>query len=79
MQTANDVMIYLAGPLCCSVCAPEDMAATDVEGAVNRQNPAGTEHGWKISGYEFFSDGTTPNGGIVECHRGTTRHWLLDC
>jgi hypothetical protein len=74
-----DVEIYSMGPLCCSVCAPADMPREEVERAVNQQHPAGTEHCWRVADDKTFSDGTTKNGGIVDCHRGHTRHWLLDC
>ena len=74
-----DVEIYSMGMLCCSVCAPAEMPREEVEKSVNEQSPAGTEHGWRISEDKTFSDGTTENGGIVDCHRGHTRHWLLDC
>lgn len=74
-----DVEIYSMGLLCCSVCAPAEMPREEVEKHVNEQSPAGTTHGWRISEDEAFSDGTTENGGIVDCYRGRTRHWLLEC
>lgn len=74
-----DVEIYSMGMLCCSVCAPADMGREEVERRVNEQSPSGTSNGWRISEDKFFSDGETENGGVVNCSRGETRHWLLDC
>lgn len=72
-----DVEVYSSGLLCCSVCAPEGMSPEDVLKRVNEIHPCGTENGWTISEDKTFKGGEE-NGGIFECHRGTTRHWLLD-
>lgn len=69
--------VYKMGALSCSVCAPKDMPIETVLQQVNEDHPAGTDLGWTKADDEFFSDGETPNGGVVECHNGTTRHWLL--
>ncbi len=73
-----DVEVYSSGIFCCSVCAPEEMSKEQVEQRVNKVHPCGTESGWTISEDKHFSDGTTENGGVVECQNGTTRHWLLN-
>ncbi len=75
----NKLEIYTSGLCYCSVCAPEDMTVEEIEKSVNAQSPTGIESKWKISPDKFFKDDTVINGGIVECHNGTTRHWLLSC
>lgn len=78
----SDVWIYAKGPLSCSVCAPAEMGREEVEDAVNSQHPCGPVGStlrWRVADDEFFKDGTTPNGGIVDCDKGHTRHWFLDC
>jgi len=72
-----DVEVYAEGLFCCSVCSPADMDARDVEARVNTLNPSGTRGGWKLSTDKTFSGGE-PNGGIFECSRGVSRHWLLE-
>lgn len=76
MQTVD---IYSKGLCACSVCAPAGMPREEVEAAVNAQSPTGIESRWTVADDEFFKDGTTPNGGIVDCKNGHTRHWLLNC
>lgn len=74
-----DVEVYSSGLVSCSVCAPPNMAPEDVAQRVNELHPAGTDNGWSISDDKHFADGKTENGGLVSCHRGETRHWLLHC
>lgn len=76
----NDfVDIYSVGPFCCSVCAPMDMHIDEVCRIVNQKNPTDIDSNWTLAPDEIFSDGRTINGGIVDCHNGRTRHWLLHC
>lgn len=77
-MAALDVEVYRSGLFCCSVCAPAEMSADEVVCRVNAIHPCGTEHGWMLSENTHFKCGEVENGGIVDCHRGHTRHWLLD-
>lgn len=74
-----EVEVYSRGIVHCSVCAPPEMSGDEVASHVEYATPAGTDLGWQVSKDATFSDGVTLNGGIVECHNGKTRHWLLDC
>lgn len=73
-----EIEVYSRDLLCCSVCAPPEMSGADVAAEVERASPAGTSNGWQVSTDATFATGE-PNGGLVKCHRGETRHWLLDC
>lgn len=75
----NTIDIYAKGILATSVCAHPDMSKETIEKMVNKSHPTGIDSGWAVSEEEFFGDGKTPNGGIVNCRNGETRHWLLIC
>lgn len=76
---APKIDVYSRGICHCSVCAPVDVPGDEVARRVEAIEPAGTTNGWTLSEDPTFSDGVTPNGGIVQCPNGTTRHWLLSC
>ena len=71
------VTVYSSGLVCCSVCAPADMALDDVLSAVNLHNPTGLSHGWVLSEDKEFADGTPMP---ADCNTDPTRkHYLLVC
>ena len=77
LQERKDVIVYSAGLVCCSACAPKSLTNEEVEAAVNAQLPTGLDHGWSISEDATFKTGQT---NPCECEDDTTRmHYLLNC
>lgn len=73
----SEVIVYRRGLLCCSVCAPVEMAAADVAAEAERTCPAGTEMGWQVS-----TDTAFHTGEAIPCPCNKLpgrQHWLLDC
>ena len=71
------VDLYAIGQDNVSCCAPKSFTRAEVERAVNYQEPAGTERGWRISSDKKFADGDPmPNQCEQLVYR---RHWLLSC
>ena len=78
IQSIGSVTIYKLGALSCSVCAPKGMSVSDVEAAVNRQRPAGTTHGWRVSKDTHFATGG-PNPCPCNQNPDKRMHYLMDC
>ncbi len=73
----SSVIVYARGLLCCSACAPVEMAGPGVAAEAERTYPAGTEAGWQIS-----TDATFRTGEPIPCPCNKLpgrQHWLLDC
>ncbi|MDX2277692.1 MAG: hypothetical protein NW206_19755 [Hyphomonadaceae bacterium] len=45
----SPLQVYAAGVFCCSVCAPGDWTAEQVQAETNRVRICGTENGWMVS------------------------------
>lgn len=67
------ISIYSFGIVHCSVCAPHDMTAEQVEQEVNAHEPTGISSRWHVSEETFR--GGEPNPFRQECGN----HWLLVC
>jgi hypothetical protein len=71
------VVVYAIGLVHASVCAPIEMSKEEIATAVNMQEPAGTENGWKIDEHPEFHNGQ-PNP--CECNLDPGKlHWLMVC
>jgi hypothetical protein len=69
------VKVYSWSLFYCSVCAPKEMTAEDVEAETNLILICGTTKGWTISDEGKFSNGAPMPS---ECESdGSRRHWLL--
>jgi hypothetical protein len=77
LQDRKDVIIYSAGIVACSACAPKTMTPDEVTADVNVQLPTGLDHGWSISEDKFFKSGH-PNP--CQCEDDESRlHYLFNC
>ena len=73
----NEVWIYAAGIISCSVCAPGGMDRDVVALQVNHKIPTGISSKWRISDDTHFKSGETIP---CDCPDAPGRkHWLLHC
>lgn len=72
----SQIYIYANGLVCCSVCAPADMAIEEVTQLVNEQNPTGI-HPWHLSADVTFANGE-PMPKPCELN-GQRVHYLFNC
>jgi hypothetical protein len=71
------IVVYTAGLVAASVCAPKDAPVEDVEAAANAQHPTGIDSGWRKAADATFKGGE-PNP--CPCNSDPERlHWLLSC
>jgi hypothetical protein len=76
-DVTTHVVVYELGPVHCSVCAPVEMTADEIEKSVNMAHPVGADTRWHISDEAKFADGL-PHPR--PCDQDSTRiHRLLDC
>lgn len=69
--------VYANGICNCSVCAESSLTREEIEAEINRQNPTGSNHPWKISDSPTFADGSPMP---QPCNQAPGRqHWLLHC
>ncbi len=69
----DGVQIFVAGPNCCTVCAPTSVRKSDVELKVSRGEPRGSILAWRV--YAGPIDG---NPHPRRCpHDARRQHWLL--
>lgn len=73
----NQVWIYAAGAITCSVCAPGGMDREVVSRQVNSQHPTGISSKWQISDDTHFKGGE-PMPCACDYEPGR-KHWLLHC
>lgn len=77
LQDRKDVIIYSAGVVHCSVCAPKTMTPDEVTADVNGKLPTGLDHGWSISEDKAFRTGES---NPCQCKDDETRiHYLFEC
>jgi len=76
LAALSPVSVYAKGAFSCSVCAPGDWPAEQVQAEVNRIYLCGTEKGWTVSDDRAFATGQ-PMPCVCESD-ATRKHWLLD-
>lgn len=70
----SPVTVYSWGLFYCSVCAPAEMTAEQIERETNAINVCGTSKGWTIADQEFSGGQSNP----CACDSDPARkHWLL--
>lgn len=74
----DGIVIYRAGVIHLSVCAPKDTPIEDILAEADKQHPTGLGHGWQISPAETFSGGE-PNPCPCNSEPETREHRLLNC
>lgn len=73
----NQVWIYSAGIVSCSVCAPGGMERDVVARQVNTQLPTGIKSKWKVSDDTHFKAGEPMPCDCPDMNG--RKHWLLVC
>lgn len=69
------VIIYSTGLVYCSVCAPKDFTAKEVEDAVNEQDPLLGDSRWIVSSEDFKDGSKNPH----ICEKDDKKlHYLLN-
>ena len=72
------VTIYSHGIVHCSVCADKTASVEEIEAEVNRQNPTGLSHGWKVDTAPTFKEGAA-NPHPCEHDPDNKLHYLMVC
>lgn len=73
----NEVWVYAAGIITCSVCAPGGMDRDVIERQVNHKVPTGIPSKWRITDETHFRTGETMPGDCPDAPG--RKHWLLHC
>lgn len=72
----SELIIYSNGIIFCSVCT-DIKDVEEITKEVNRQNPTGLEHGWRLAEEKFI--GGEDNPCVCGVFPETHKHYLFCC
>ena len=77
MKKDAQIIIYSKGICHCSVCAENNLPVDKIEEFVNKENPTGIGHGWKLSAKNFKTGESNP----CDCNEypDERKHYLFNC